>query len=182
MKRNNISVLVSCSLLLLLGVVVLVGCTSSNATGVSDAGKKVLLDAEPADATNVIDMKSGIRVGSIAMDGTAVICGKVLSGQDWEPTQAAFVIRDLVRDSEAAGHDHAHGDDSECAFCQANKKKDVESLAMVQIVDDAGAVLEMDARKLLGLSENDVVVAQGMGELADDGTLVFSAKKVFIRK
>lgn len=143
-------------------------------------GTKVLLDAEPHDAGGIIDLKSSMITGIAPTDGLTSIVGRVVNGQDWEPDQAMFLLRDLQADA-ALSHDHGDGDHSECAFCQA-KEKETGAMALVQIVNDAGELISMDARKLLGVEENQVVVAQGTGTIDEDGTLVFRASKIFIRK
>ena len=78
-------------------------------------------------------------------------------------------------------HDHGDGDHSECAFCQA-KEKDTGAMALIQIVDEQGQLINMDARELLGVQEGKVVVAQGSGSIDEDGTLVFAASRIFLRK
>lgn len=167
----------------LLATPCLVGCTDSSSGSPTAEGRAMLLEAEPADPSSVVDMKSAIMMGAVSVDSPAILVGKVLGGQDWETDQASFLIRDLAAEAADAenGHAHTDGDHSDCVFCQAKKKKDLESLALVQIVNEEGALVGSDARKLLGLKENDIVVAQGSGQLEEDGTLVFSAAKIFIR-
>lgn len=163
----------------LLAMVTWIGCTGSTGT-LSAAGAKVLLDTEPSEVVGIVELKSAMVTGLAATDGLAAIVGRVVAGQDWEPDQATFLVRDLQADS-AHGHDHGGGDHSDCAFCQA-KERETGSLAMIRIVDDQGRMIEMNARKLLNLEEGHVVVAQGSGALDEDGSLVFSATKIFIRQ
>ena len=54
-------------------------------------------------------------------------------------------------------------------------------MTLVRMVDETGAVIQTDARELLGLKQNQVVAAQGEGMLDEHGGLVFDAVKVFIR-
>ena len=141
-----------------------------------------MLDAEPADPSGVVELKSSIITGLASPDGSAVIVAKVLGGQDWDTDKATFMVRELPSAAEQAGHDHGEGDHSDCAFCQAKEGKDLESMALVRVVNESGELFRTDARKLLGLKENDVIVAQGSGTLEEDGTLSFTASKLFIRK
>lgn len=157
------------------------GCSGAPSAGPTAEGLAALLDAEPADPSGVVELKSSIITGLAAMDGSTAIVGKVLSGQDWDIDKATFMVRELPSDDEAA-HDHGDGDHSECAFCQAKEGKDMASMALVRIVNEAGEVLPIDARKLLGLQENDIIVAQGSGSIDDDGTLSFTTSKLFIRR
>ena len=153
------------------------GCTSSTSAPTA-AGAKVLLDEEPSEPGGIVDLKSALITG-LAPAGRTTIAGRVVSGQDWETDQASFLVRDLQADSDHE-HDHGAGDHSDCAFCQA-KEKQTGAMALLRVVDEQGKTFEMDARELLGLEENQVVVADGAGEIDDDGTLVFAASKIYIR-
>lgn len=164
----------------LLATVLWMGCTSSTGTGPTAEGAKLMLDSEPADAMGVVDLKSAMITGIAPMDDSVAMVGKVVAGQDWDMDQAMFLVRDLEAGS-AHAHDHGEGDHSDCAFCQA-KEKETGSMALVRIVDAEGNSVGADARKLLGLEENQVIVAQGGGSIDEDGTLVFEATKIFIRK
>ena len=99
--------------------------------------------------------------------------------ETWDESRAAFVVRDMSLKMES--HDHG-GDRDNCKFCQADKAKEIEAMAQVQIVDDRGNVVSTDARTLLGLKENHIVVAQGKGDVDDVGNFVFSATKVYVRR
>jgi len=158
------------------------GCSGAPSVGPTAEGLAALLDAEPADPSGVVELKSSIITGLAPSDGSSVIVGKVLSGQDWDIDKATFMVQELPSSDELAGHDHGDGDHSDCAFCQAKEGKDLESMALVRVVNESGELLLTDARKLLGLKENDVVVAQGNGAIDEDGTLSFTTSQLFIRK
>ena len=179
-NRSNQSTVAIVLGLSLLALVPWLGCTGSSNSAPSAAGAKVLLDAEPADVSGLVDLKSSLITGIAPMDGESAIEGRVVSGQDWEPNSAMFLVRDLQADTEHT-HDHGDGDHSECAFCQA-KEKQTGAMALIQVVDDQGHTISMDARKLLGVEESQIVVAQGSPTIDEDGTLVFAASKIFIRK
>ena len=178
-KRYTINRLPTVSLLLV-AVMSWVGCAGSATNGPTAAGAKVLLDTEPTDVGGIIELKSAMITGIAASGDQTAVAGRVVNGQDWEPDQAMFLVRDLQAD-ELHAHDHGDGDHSDCAFCQA-KEKETGALALIQVIDETGQVLGTDARQLLGLQENEVVVAQGSGTIDEDGTLVFAASKIYIRK
>ncbi len=69
-----------------------------------------------------------------------------------------------------------------CKFCQAEKASQIEKMAQVQIVDEDGNVVSTDARTLLGLKENHIVVALGKGEVDEVGNFVFWATAVYVRR
>ena len=148
------------------------GCSSQSNT--ASPGQAVLLETEPSAAQDVADFKASFGV-SDGLDDATTIVGRVRSGglEPWDTTQATFLLTSASVESGHGGDDH-----SDCKFCQA---KELESLILVRVVDDSGAVIQTDARELLGLNENRIVVAQGRGTL-DGDALLFDASRLFIRK
>ncbi len=158
----------------------LVGC-AGNGDGPSKTGKSYLLSAEPSQPLGVVELKTSLTSGLAAEGETATIIGRVGGGQNptWDTSQASFLLRDLKL--EIQSHDHG-GDHENCKFCQAEKAKELESMALLQVVDANDKVVSTDARKLLGVKEDDVIVAQGVGEVDEVGNFVFSASKLYIRR
>ncbi|MFG0254717.1 MAG: hypothetical protein ACF787_06415, partial [Rhodopirellula sp. JB053] len=68
-----------------------------------------------------------------------------------------------------------------CPFCKrraANAPK-----AIVNMVDEAGTILPTDARKLLGVSEGDRIVAVGMATFDDAvNTITLQCRGVYVDK
>ena len=161
--------------LIVLGSLAVAGCTSQ--TTPSAEGQAVLLEAEPADAVDLTDYKNSLVTG-LGM-GEATIVGRVRSGEKepWDDKEATFLLTSLQLESES--HDHGGDDHSDCKFCQA---KENESLTLVRVLNEDGGVFKTDARKLLGLKTKDLVVVQGQGMLSDEGSLLFDATRVFIKK
>ncbi len=157
----------------------LVGCAGS-AGAPSAEGVAFVLSDEPDHPLDVIDLKSLVTSGTAGSDEFALI-GRVGGGQveTWDESQAAFVVRDMSLNIKP--HDHG-GDHDNCKFCQAEKASQIEKMAQVQIVDEHGNVVSTDARTLLGLKENHIVVAQGKGEVDEVGNFVFSATTVYVRR
>ena len=166
---------------LVVGLLFIAGCTGS-LSGPSQAGKAVLLDAAPDGASGVVELKSNLIAGLAS--GESILEGRIGNGdaaETWDTGQAAFLVRDL--DLVLEEHGEEHGDDhaANCKFCQAAKAQQMESMALIRIVDETGQVIAKDARELVGLKENQIVVALGEGTV-EDGTLVFDAKQLFIRE
>lgn len=162
-------------LLALASLPVFVGCSAS--TSPTPEGMAVLLESEPADALGVNDLKANLLTGLVT--GECTIVGRVV-GEDeesFDASQAVFMIRDL--DLKVEEHDEA-GDHSDCKFCQAAKAEAMESTGLVRVVDESGAIIQTDVRKLIGIKPNHIIVATGEGVM-EDGTLEFNAKRVFIR-
>lgn len=158
-------------------LIVVVGCTQS--TGPSKAASAILLTSEPADSMGVVELKTALT-SEQPPEGEASILGRVGGGQNetFDTTQAAFLLRDMSLKIDS--HDHG-GNQDNCKFCQAEKAKELEAMALVRIVNADGAVIATDARELLGLKENHIVVAQGKGSVDEVGTFVFDASTIFIR-
>ena len=168
---------------LVLGVVAIalistLGCAEQ--AGPSAAGQAFLLAAAPSEAAmGVVTLKSALTADP-PLSGDVLVEGRIGGGQNetWDATRAAFLIRDLGLKIQS--HDHG-GDHDNCKFCQAEKAKELESMALVEIVDDTGAAVATDARTLLGVKEEQVIVAQGQGSVDDVGNFVFSATKIYVR-
>jgi hypothetical protein len=56
------------------------------------------------------------------------------------------------------------------------------STTLVKVVDDSGKVLAVDARQLLKVAENDMVVVSGNVSKDDAGNFVVLAKGVHVRR
>ena len=58
----------------------------------------------------------------------------------------------------------------------------MDASAFVQVVDQSGTVVAVDARKLLALQEGQLVVVQGTGMIDELGNLVVNASGVYSRQ
>jgi len=77
--------------------------------------------------------------------------------------KASFMLIDLADD----GHAKAEGHDADsCPFCKRRKEK--ATVAAVQFVDDAGAVIPSDARAIFGIDAGQKVVIRGRGRYDPD--------------
>jgi hypothetical protein len=133
---------------------------------------------EPAGAVTIAEAReqlpsaSGVKaVGRIGAPGI----------DPWAKDQAAFVISELaagpVGHGDSPGHDAAN-----CPFCKRRAAKAADSTALVQFHDEQGNVLPVDARKLLGVDESQVVVVEGQGRINEVGVFVIAAQKIHVRK
>jgi len=99
--------------------------------------------------------------------------------ETWDTGRAAFLVRDESIADDAGEHAHAH--DEDCPFCQAKKKSELESMALIQFTDASGQVLSIDARKLFKLRGNETVVVRGSGTMDAMGNLIVSAEGLHLR-
>ena len=165
----------------------LVGCaqdhpSAPNASAPSHAtpaapsidGAKFLLAEEPAGAQNVV----AVRADAQDQD-EIVVAGRIGGAIDpWVEGLAAFTLVDAS--AKACGET----DDDACPtpwdFCcdpGLGKKK-----ISVEFVDEQGAVVEGDAKTLLGVKELDSVVIRGKARRDESGNVTVLATGLYVKK
>jgi hypothetical protein len=82
---------------------------------------------------------------------------------------------------EQSAHGHQGHDHEDCPFCD-HAKSQTDSRAIVQFVDERGERLPIDARKLLGVKKDQVVVVRGSGKIDDVMGLIISANGIYVRE
>ena len=152
------------------------GCQRSEDPAVLQQRQKLLLQAEPADALGVVEA----RKAATDTPQPIVLVGLIGAGpaSTWDPRKAAFVVADLSSSPDDFAHDHS-GDHDQCPFCQAKADKTAELTARIEVVDDTGAVIPIDARRLLAIQDHQTVVVRGVGHLDALGNLVVAADGVY---
>lgn len=162
---------------LLLVAAISSGCAESSAAG--DAadidGSKFMLAEEPADVMCVMDVREQMPIA-----GEVSVLGRIGGIQNpWTTGEASFVMSDpsLIAVAE---DDHECGDN--CPYCKEKKKEQISSMAFVQIVDEDGHVVPLDAQKLLPLSADQMVVVRGKVGLNRGGHLVIAARGIYVRQ
>jgi hypothetical protein len=85
--------------------------------------------------------------------------------------------------AEMPVHDHGEGHDhTNCKFCQAQQEAAASATALVKVVDPQGQTVPIHARKLLALSEGQIVVIRGTASIDGLGHLVVAADGVYPRR
>jgi hypothetical protein len=151
------------------------GCNRGNAEVEALRNRLVLAD-EPSGATTIADSRDKIDA-----EQDVVIVGKIGAGefQPWAEGQAAFLMSEAPADNAHAsspGHDPAT-----CPFCRRRAEKAASVTALVQFRDENGELLPIDARELLGVSQDQVVVVRGKGHVDKLGVLVVAATGIHVR-
>lgn len=148
------------------------GCTRTAAvqeTAVPDS--KYQLAAEPAGALDVIDLREKAKDGE-----PVVVLGRVGGGvKPWIDGRAAFL---LVDDRVAPSCDDEKCDEN-CPHCAQEL---AEATTMVKFLGADGKVLPVDARQLLGLSEEQTVVIRGIANRDKSGSVSVTAEGIFVRR
>lgn len=132
---------------------------------------------EPTGALTIAEAREklgdGGEVSAVGRIGAAGI-------DPWAKGQAAFVISELL--APPTGHGDSPGHDAaNCPFCKRRAVK-ADATALVQFRDEQGNVLPVDARTLLGVDVDQVVVVQGQGRVNEVGVFVIAADKIHLRK
>jgi len=100
----------------------------------------------------------------------------------WYEKQASFFVVDKKIAGTFAEHAKHHGgNSSNCAFCQSLAAKNATAVAVINLVDENGEIIRVDARELLGLKENQTVVIRGKARLLGGSMLVIDADGVYAR-
>lgn len=117
---------------------------------------RVLLAEEPAGAMSIADAKA--KLGPTPQP--VVVAGRI-GGKGTSPfgkNEATFSMLEIPADDHAAKPGHKADD---CPFC---KKRTANSpIAAVSFAGADGAVIAVDAQKLLGVAEGQDVVVRGQG-------------------
>jgi hypothetical protein len=148
---------------------------SSTVSAVSVDGSKYLLAEEPDGAVGVIEARKS------ASDGDpVVIVGRIGGSQNpWIEGRAAFTMIDPSVVVTAAGAECAEGEicmDDCCAEDRA------DCTTLVKLVDQNGKVLAVDARQLLGITADDLLVVHGKVSKDAEGNFAVLADGVHVRR
>lgn len=159
-----------------IGVAVTGGCSHSD--GQADAYRqRFLLKDEPAEAVGITEARDA---GADTRD--VVVIGQISAGEfePWAEGQASFLLAEYVPENDHAatpGHDPAN-----CPFCRRRAAKSNAATALVQFHAADGSVVPIDARELLGVEKNQVVVVRGKAHVDKLGVLVVDAHGVYLRR
>ena len=155
------------------------GCSESSAaidaSDVSMDGSRFVLTQEPEGVMCVCDVRD-----TLPSHKPIAILGRIGGLENpWTEGEASFVMSDPSLIS-LAEDDHECGDN--CPYCAKKQKEQMHSMAFVQFVDEEGHVVRTDARKLLGVSEDQMIIVHGMASLNRTGHIVVAAKGLYIRE
>jgi len=161
----------------------LTGCGETSAphvnsqaiTPVSIDGSKYILTDEPDGAIGVIEARKSTKDGE-----PVVVVGRIGGAKNpWIDGRAAFTMLDASMVVVAEGTESNGGEicmDECCAVERAG------STTLVKVVDENGGVLAADARSLLGVANDDMVVVQGNVSRDTAGNFVILASGVHVRR
>jgi hypothetical protein len=154
------------------------GCSASSEASqpeLAAQGARFLLAEEPAGAVGILEFREAETTKA-----DVVLLGRIGGGKPtFSPESAEFMIVDPTHALEAGGAHECHSDN--CPFCKG-KQGTENAQAIISLVDEAGHVPAVDARKLLALTDGQMVVVQGEAEINSIGQLVVRARGLYIRQ
>ncbi|QDV55328.1 hypothetical protein Mal33_12990 [Rosistilla oblonga] len=162
---------------------VLAGCDAASDAGSAAApavDSEFLLAEVPADAVSISDAKQGLEAG-----GPVTVIARITAGEHdpFEADKAMFLMKSdttTTLDAEAAAaHEGPGHDPDNCPFCK-QKNNPTDSVAIVRFLDEEGKILPQDAREMLGVKKDQVVVVQGTASVDPLGHLMIDASGLFI--
>ena len=155
----------------------LCGCAESTAAVEEESidGTQFLLAEEPGDVMCVCAVRD-----ILPNEQPVAILGRIGGIENpWTEGEASFVMSDPSLELISDG-DHQCGDN--CPYCAKKQSDRLNSMAFVQIVDDQGHVIRTDARRLLGVAEDQMVVILGRVSLNRTGHMVVAANGLYVRE
>ena len=152
----------------------LFGCNGSGGTttATTSAMSPYVAKTEPAGAIPVGDARQTAKT-----DDEIVLVGHIGgSAKPFVDGMAAFTIVD----PKVAYCAPAEGCPTPWDYCcEQNEVK--QNIAVVKVVDAKGKTIAQDAKKLLGVKELSLVVAQGIAQCDEQGNLTLLATHVYLR-
>jgi hypothetical protein len=136
---------------------------------------KYLLSNEPDGAIGVIAARAA------AHDGDPIVVVGRIGGiaNPWIDGRAAFMLLDASIKLVPEGTESKAGAMCTGDCCASERAR---NMTLVKLVDENGRLLTVDARQLLGVNANDLVVIRGKTNKDDSGNLIVLANGVFIRR
>ena len=157
--------------------IVFTGCsqdTSSKEVALDPRSADFLLNREPAGSIEVMAAKESAKDKE-----EVIVVGRIGGDVDpWVEGMAEF----LLADNSLRACNDIPGDECPTPWdycCDPNVEK---GRFLVRVVDEDGNVVEIGARKLLGVKELDTIVVRGTAHREKDGTLELLATGIFVKK
>jgi len=137
------------------------GCDPPASPQAEQHRKRLLVDTI---AGTPISLADALAAGDSEQE--FVLAGKIFAGDmsPFAPDHASFTIVELPEPG------HSHQDPSNCAFCR--RKLSNSSMAVIELVDEQSATIEMPADELLGLNSQMSVMVKGKTKRVGDVLIV----------
>jgi hypothetical protein len=100
----------------------------------------------------------------------------------WYHGQASFFLVDSKIARQFAQHAKQHGGEDNCVFCKQLAAKNVNAIAVVNLVDSQGKTLQIDLQKLVELKEGQTVTIRGKAKLLAGSLLQIDADGIYVHR
>lgn len=164
-------------LVLVVALPALEGCGQSVPPEVLAIRERLLAKQEPEGAITIEQARK-----QVAEDPNVTLIVRVGNRNftNWSAEkQATFYVSEGFPGSDYnVGPDH---DASTCPFCKW-KWKEEDSMAVVQVVNEAGDVLPHSAESVLDLAPGDTLTLQGEGTVDESGFLLVRLSRLFAHR
>lgn len=163
---------------MLLGILSLslAGCGEAVSPEILAWRKKYLVETVISGEQTIAKVREKLKSGELGADSEFVVRVRINAGDlpPWGSDTASFVV------TEAIGHD---GDESHdphnCPFCS----RDIQNnIAQVHFSDDDGKLIQIDSRNLFDLTQHQLIVVKGTGQIDDTDTLVIHADQMYVTR
>jgi hypothetical protein len=169
-------------------------CDASEDADVSAHRSRLTLSESPKDAAEVLTVVKRLAAEKNRPGGQKVLDVVVVAqigGMPnvwpdthphfpWYPGQASFFIVDNKVAKQFAQHAKHHGGHDNCTFCQQLAAKNVNAIAVVNLVDAEGKTLPIDVRKVVDLKEQQTVTLRGKAKLLAGSLLQIDADGIYL--
>jgi hypothetical protein len=178
-----------------LGLVSVSDCLAMEPREIGAHYARLQLAEAPKDAQDVLAVQKqlvAVKKQAVALPPLEVVVTGQIGGMPnvwpethpdfpWYKGQASFFLVDTKVASQFATHAKKHGGNHNCSFCQSLARKNASAIAVVNLTDEQGKTLRIDARELLDLKENTTVVVRGKAKLLAGRLLVIDADGVYVQ-
>ena len=191
LSRRRVVIRWSAPILALLSVSV---CLAIGMRDVDAHRARLRLAETPRDAEGVLAVQKQLvaakRQEAAASEVDVVVVGQIGGMPNvwpethpdfpWYKGQSSFFLVDTKIAAQFATHAKKHGGNHNCSFCQSLARKNASAIAVVNLTDEQGKTLRVDARELFELNENATVVVRGKAKLLGGRLLVIDADGMHI--
>lgn len=153
--------------------------------------EKYLLAETPAEPATVVQVREQLQSGVADSAAREVTVVGAIGGMPnpygaeaqpefpWRKGESAFFLVDPTTVEEFGQHGHAKGE--ECSFCLGKARELVDTVALVQFVDESGRPLPVRPDEMLGLQEGATVAVTGEPNMVAD-MLIITARGVRVER
>ncbi|MEX0641195.1 MAG: hypothetical protein WD468_00760 [Pirellulales bacterium] len=170
-------------------------CEAADSAAVAAHRARLTITEPPRDAQQVLTVFKQLAAEKNRPGGSAarevVVFGQIGGMPNvwpdthpkfpWYPGQASFFLVDSKIAKQFAQHAKHHGGHDNCVFCQQLAAKNVNAIAVVNLVDADGKTVPIDLQQVVPLKENQTVIIRGKAKLLAGSLLQIDADGIYVK-